>query len=62
LFQQFPDYLSKIQRPMSLDVIKKNLEPGHEGCYKSFTHFVADVRQIFKNAFIYNEVCFIGMK
>lgn len=54
--QQFPDYLSKIQRPMSLDVIKKNLEPGHESCYKNFTQFVADVRQIFKNAFIYNEV------
>jgi len=43
---------------MSLDVIKKSLDPAQEGCYKNFMQFIADVRQIFKNAFIYNEVGF----
>ena len=50
------DYYEKIKQPMSLDIICKRLLKTSENPYTTVTDFLRDVRLIFKNAYIYNEV------
>lgn len=45
------DYLEKVQRPMDLGTIRKNLD---NGLYRSGDDFARDVRQVWHNCRIYN--------
>lgn len=46
----------KIKKPMALEIVKKKLDPENENYYSSLPEVIADVRRIFKNAKIYNNV------
>jgi hypothetical protein len=45
-----PDYLEKIKRPMDLGTIKAKMDNRE---YANEEQFLADVRQIFDNCFMY---------
>lgn len=49
------DYYQKIKRPISLDMIRTKLSPSCESGYKSVSEVIADIRQVFKNAYEYND-------
>jgi hypothetical protein len=55
-FQLFPEYPRVVEYPMSLDIIKKRLEPTHPDSYKDIQQFIDNVRLIFKNAYAFNPV------
>lgn len=45
-----PDYFEKVKRPMDLSTIKMKMDKKE---YSSDEDFLADVRQIFDNCFVY---------
>lgn len=56
LFSQNLDYYSKIKQPIALSTIKQKLEDGHPGAYNSVSAFIKDVKLMFSNAYLYNDV------
>ncbi|XP_049937524.1 E3 ubiquitin-protein ligase TRIM33-like isoform X2 [Schistocerca serialis cubense] len=48
------EYHEKIKKPMSLDIIRRKLDSTHPEHYSSMRDFVADVRLIFNNAYLFN--------
>lgn len=42
--------------PMSLDVIRTRLDPSSPNHYKDISSFIADVRLIFKNTYLFYQV------
>ncbi|XP_026472357.1 E3 ubiquitin-protein ligase TRIM33-like isoform X2 [Ctenocephalides felis] len=50
------DYYSKIKQPIALSTIKQKLEDGHPGAYNSVSAFIKDVKLMFSNAYLYNDV------
>lgn len=45
-----PDYFDKVKRPMDLNTVKSKMDRKE---YKTDDEFLADVRQIFDNCFLY---------
>lgn len=48
--ENIPDYFDKVKRPMDLGTIKQNLKDRK---YKAPEEFLADMRQIFSNVYVY---------
>ena len=53
VFPQFPDYYQVIKNPINLGIIKDKVRSL---CYESVVDFVFDMRQMFDNCRIYNDV------
>eukprot|EP01121_Diplochlamys_sp_Union-15-3_P019662 TRINITY_DN7471_c0_g1_i1.p1 TRINITY_DN7471_c0_g1~~TRINITY_DN7471_c0_g1_i1.p1 ORF type:complete len:658 (-),score=111.30 TRINITY_DN7471_c0_g1_i1:52-2025(-) len=51
-----PDYKDIIKNPMDLSTVKKKLSGRKRNGYKKLEDFSADVRLIFQNAMLYNQV------
>ncbi|XP_058974109.1 E3 ubiquitin-protein ligase TRIM33 isoform X1 [Musca domestica] len=49
-------YYEIICNPMSLDVIRTRLDPSSPNHYKDIASFIADVRLIFKNTYLFYQV------
>merc|ERR1712045_165421 len=51
----FPQYLEKIKDPIALDVIKERLDEENPDQYSSVRSFLADLRKMFRNCFLFNS-------
>ena len=51
----FPQYLEKIKDPIALDVIKERLDDENNDQYNSVRSFLADLRKMFRNCFLFNS-------
>merc|ERR1712013_325743 len=51
----FPQYLEKIKDPIALDVIKERLDEENPDQYSSVREFLADLRKMFRNCFLFNS-------
>jgi hypothetical protein len=51
----FPQYLEKIKDPIALDVIKERLDDENNDQYSSVRSFLADLRKMFRNCFLFNS-------
>jgi len=51
----FPQYLEKIKDPIALDVIKERLDDENNDQYSSVRNFLADLRKMFRNCFLFNS-------
>ena len=51
----FPQYLEKIKDPIALDVIKERLDDENNDQYSSVRAFLADLRKMFRNCFLFNS-------
>ncbi|KAM7363168.1 tripartite motif-containing protein bonus isoform 6-T6 [Cochliomyia hominivorax] len=49
-------YYEIVCNPMSLDVIRTRLDPSSPNHYKDISSFIADVRLIFKNTYLFYQV------
>nr|CAD7461801.1 unnamed protein product [Timema tahoe] len=48
------EYYSVIKKPMALDVVRRKLDPVDPEHYSTIREFIADIRLIFRNAYIFN--------
>nr|CAD7448186.1 unnamed protein product [Timema bartmani] len=52
--KQVKEYYSVIKKPMALDVVRRKLDPVDPEHYSTIREFIADIRLIFRNAYIFN--------
>ena len=49
---RIPDYFDVVKSPMDLSTVNRKLEMGQ---YRSVDDFIGDVRQVWRNAYLYNK-------
>ena len=54
--QHVPDYYKVVSQPMQLSTIKSKLQPAHFNHYQSVDEYIADMRLMFNNCYLYNGV------
>ncbi|XP_067000025.2 E3 ubiquitin-protein ligase TRIM33 [Anabrus simplex] len=48
------EYYEKIKKPMSLEIIRRRIDPSEVEHYSNLREFVSDMRLIFRNAYTFN--------